>query len=324
MVPRRSLIEQLAHSEAAVIAVTAPGGFGKSTLLSQWLRESPKQVVWLQIPAGADSTGVAERIARELSPVPGSSLTVLPTVHDEALWFSVVLPALHDVVSHHPGPFVLVLDDAMNVVDGRIDGLLDTLVTALPVGSQLVVALRGAPPHALRRLRATGRTLELDASDLAMSDDEARLLLDELSVHLPEDQLAELVTRTEGWPVGIYLLGRAILKDPNLLATDEVPGLATDWITDFIRDELFDELAEDEQTVLLRISVLDELTAGACDATADLPGTLQRLRQATTERWATSSGAEPGACWLPVVPLSSSDGWPGCTRTASWPSCRSA
>lgn len=283
MVPRQALIKQLDHSDAAVIAVTAPGGFGKSTLLSQWLRESPKHVVWLQIPAGADSAGVAERIARELSHVPSSSLTALPTVHDDALWFSVVLPALQDVVSEHQRPFVLVLDDAMNVVDGRIDGLLDAVVAALPENSQLVVAMRGAPPHAVRRLRSTGRTLELDAADLAMSDDEARLLLDELSVHLPEDQLAQLVTRTEGWPVGIYLLGRAILKDPDLLVADEVPGLATDWITDFIRDELFDELAEDDKTVLRRISVLDELTAGACDATADLPGSLQRLRQLAAE-----------------------------------------
>ncbi len=146
-------------------------------------------------------------------------------------------------------PFVLVLDDAMNILDSRVDSLIDAVVTSLPEGSQLVLGTRGAPPHALRRLRATGRLLELKAEDLAMDDDEAKLLLDELSVHLPEDQLVRLVSRTEGWPVGIYLLGRAILNDPELLVADEVSGLATGWITDFIRDELFDGLDPDHQTV---------------------------------------------------------------------------
>ena len=74
-----------------------------------------------------------------------------------------------------------------------------------------------------------------------MDDDEARLLLDELTVHLPDDQLAQIVLRTEGWPVGIYLLGRAVLSDPDLLATDEVPLATTEWIYDYIRDELFAE-----------------------------------------------------------------------------------
>ena len=283
MVPRRALLEQLDQSDATAVVVAAPGGFGKSTLLAQWLKESPKRVHWLQVPSGSHSSGVAERIALELAPPSSPLISVLPMAHDESLWFSVVLPALQDIVSSRAEPFVLVLDDAMNIVDSRFDSLIDAVAASLPARSQLVVGTRGAPPHALRRLRATGRLLELRAEDLALDDDEAKLLLEELTVHLPEDQLAQVVDRTEGWPVGIYLLGRAILKDPELLVADEVPGLGTEWITDFIRDELFDALDPESQTVLLRVSVLDELSAGACDATSGVSESLPLLRRLAAE-----------------------------------------
>ena len=283
MVPRQALLKQLDQSDAAAVVVAAPGGFGKSTLLAQWLKASPKSVHWLQVPSGSHSAGVAERIALELAPPASPLMPVLPMAQDESLWFSVVLPALQDVVSSRESPFVLVLDDAMNITDSRLDSLIDAVVTSLPAQSQLVVGTRGAPPHALRRLRATGRLLELTAEDLAMDDDEAKLLLDELTVHLPEEQLAQVVDRTEGWPVGIYLLGRAILKDPDLLVADEVPGLGTGWITDFIRDELFDALDPESQTVLLRVSVLDELSAGVCDATSGVSRSLPLLRRLAAE-----------------------------------------
>ena len=283
MVPRRALLEQLDQSDATAVVVAAPGGFGKSTLLAQWLKESPKRVHWLQVPSGSHSSGVAERIALELAPPSSPLMSVLPMAHDESLWFSVVLPALQDIVSSRAEPFVLVLDDAMNIVDSRFDSLIDAVAASLPARSQLVVGTRGAPPHALRRLRATGRLLELRAEDLALDDDEAKLLLEELTVHLPEDQLARVVDRTEGWPVGIYLLGRAILKDPELLVADEVPGLGTEWITDFIRDELFDALDPESQSVLLRVSVLDELSAGACDATSGVSESLPLLRRLAAE-----------------------------------------
>lgn len=283
MVRRHALLKQLDDSHATVVSLTAPGGFGKSTLLGQWLDGSPRRVIWLQIPAGSDSVEIAERISMEFSGPRPRPVVTLPVVHDDAQWFSVVLPALQELIAAADEPFVLVLDDAMHLADSQADGLVNAVVTALPEHSQLVVATRGATPRTLRRLRVTGRVLELRAADLAMDDDEARLLLDELSVHLPQDQLALMVERTEGWPVGLYLLGRAVLSEPELLAADEVPNLTTEWVADFIRDELFDGLDHDSKTLLMRVSVLDELAAVPCDAAAGSTGTLARLRQLSTE-----------------------------------------
>lgn len=284
MVPRRGLVARLdAAADAKVITVAAPGGSGKSTLLLQWLDGSARRVVWLTVPTGSDTLSVADRIAAELSAGSASAKVPLPIVHEEALWFSVVLPALAAVVSGQPEPFVLVLDDAMNVSDRQTDSLIETLVMSLPEESQLVLATRGAPPHAVRRLRPSGRTLELGVPDLAMSSDEARALLDELSVHLPEDQLAHAVERTEGWPVGIYLLGLAVLSDPDLLVTDGVPALTPEWISDYIRDEIFDELDPEDARFLMQVSVLEELTGPTCDAVAGTSGSLVRLRELSAE-----------------------------------------
>lgn len=208
MVRRARLLERLDTAvDAKVVTLLAPGGFGKSTLLAQWLADSDRRVVWLTVPAGSDAWQVAERIAIEMSPGAAREGGRLPLVQDDALWFSVVLPALEDVLARQDEPYVLVLDDAMNASSRHFNSVLETVVASLPNGSQLVLGLRGAPPHAVRRLRPTGRTLELDAADLAMDDAEARLLLDELTVHLPQGQLEQVVQRTEGWPVAIYLLG---------------------------------------------------------------------------------------------------------------------
>ena len=104
-------------------------------------------------------------------------------------------------------PLLVVIDDAMNLADPLAPSLLETVLAALPPGSQLALGTRDVTPYAARRLRTGGRTLELGGSDLAMDATEARALLAELGVHVDERQLDEILERTEGWPVGLYLLG---------------------------------------------------------------------------------------------------------------------
>ncbi len=278
VVPRTRLLERLdAAADARVISLSAPGGYGKSTLVAQWTQRQPRRVIWLALPVGTNAAMLAERLAVELSgPAPG--LSALPVVHDSALWFSVVLPSLERMVASQDEPFVLVLDDAMNVTDPTTDALLASLAAALPAGSQIVVASREETPQAIRRLRSTGRTLELASDDLALDDDETQLLLDELGVHLPGDQLERVVELTEGWPIGVYLLGRAILTSPELVAETHPSAWAPSWMSDYIRDELFAALSESDAAFLMSVSVLDELSGPICDSVSGSPGSLARLR----------------------------------------------
>lgn len=279
LVPRTSLLERLDEgSTARAVCLSAPGGYGKSTLLAQWVARQDRRVIWLTVPAGTDAVALAERLALELSR--SSRRTApLPTVPDNALWFSVVLPTLERLVAEQHEPFVLVLDDAMNLSDAAADTLLSALVSALPEGSQLVVATRTAAPQAFRRLRTTGRTLELGPSDLVFDRTEAHLLLDELGVHLPRDQRERVVQVTEGWPVGVYLLGRAILSDPDLVVDAAPSAWAPSWISDYIRDELFDSLEPEDAAFLMAAAVLDDLTGPTCDAVTGLTDSLARLRR---------------------------------------------
>jgi LuxR family maltose regulon positive regulatory protein len=278
VVPRTRLLDRLdAAADARVISLSAPGGYGKSTLVAQWTQRQPRRVIWLALPVGTDAVMLAERLAVELSgPAPAPS--ALPVVHDPALWFSVVLPSLERLVASQDEPIVLVLDDAMNLTDPAADALLTSLAAALPTDSQIVVASREETPQAIRRLRSTGRTLELAPDDLALDDDETRLLLDELGVHLPGGQMDRVVEVTEGWPIGVYLLGRAILTTPELVAETQPSAWAPSWMSDYIRDELFAALAEADAEFLMSVSVLDELSGPVCDAVSGSPGSLARLR----------------------------------------------
>lgn len=265
-------------ADLRVICLSAPGGFGKSTVLAQWVEQQTRPVVWLTVPPGTDAMTLADRLAVELAE-PGASGPPLPEVQDRALWFSMVLPRLERLVAHQGAPFVLVLDDAMNLTDRTADTLLSALIAAMPDGSQLVVATRDEVPPAIRRLRTTGRTLELGHADLAMDEDETRLFLDELGVHLPAEQTERVLRVTAGWPVGVYLLAHALDSTPELVVGSDPSAWVPGWVSDYIRDELFADLPAEDADFLMAVSVLDELTAPVCDAVSGTTGSLARLRR---------------------------------------------
>src|SRR3954471_6895960 len=157
-VERPRLVRRLrAGADAAVVALVAPAGYGKTTLLAEWEASDPRPFVWL--PADGD---------------PGRLLDDLP-----------------------PSPYVLVLDDAHAVRRAADRSALATLVRHLAPGSQLALASRGAPGLALGRLRAQAELVELGAADLAMTEREAALLLRRAGVRLREAEVATIMRRTE-------------------------------------------------------------------------------------------------------------------------------
>jgi LuxR family maltose regulon positive regulatory protein len=171
------------------------------------------------------------------------------------------------------------LDDAMNLTDQRADELFEALASGLAEGSQLAVTTRGPTPLALRRLRPTGRTIELGASDLAMTSREAVELLETDGLSLSPADVNDLVRRTEGWPVGIFLMGRALASDPSHLDVEGRSGLTPGWITDYLQDEFLDGLDEKTADFLMHVCVLDVLDGETCDAVSSLDGSLARLRE---------------------------------------------
>src|SRR5215213_10542861 len=206
-VPRKALLDLLeASSRTPVAAILAPPGYGKTTLLAQWAERDPRAFGWLTINRGDNDLGVllrdlAAALARIEPARPG--MVVAPDASRAAV-VDAVLPQLGSVLATAPLPAVLVLDDVHLLENRDCLDAVTRLVDYLPAGSQLALASRGEPPLPLARLRAEGRVVEVGPEDLAMDSAEAGSLLARADIDLSRVDVAEVVRRTEGWPVALH------------------------------------------------------------------------------------------------------------------------
>jgi LuxR family maltose regulon positive regulatory protein len=282
-VDRTRLVEQLQSSRATAVSLSAPGGYGKTTVLRQWASLEPRETVWVDVPRGRPSARVvAEAIGASLDPDPA---VALPATYDQATWFDVALPALGGRLRARPEPCLLVLDDATDLRGPAAEALLETVVASLPADSRLAVASRMAPLRALRRLRTSARLLELGPTELALAPGEASRLVTGLGVDVDDARLLDLMSRTEGWPVAVYLVGLSLRSSATPAPAPAPAGHpplsrpAPGWVEDYLQDELVDPLDAADRQFLLRCSVLDQLDAQACAAVALEPAAGAVLRR---------------------------------------------
>ena len=275
------MIETLSVSTSLpAICLQAPGGFGKSTALAQWLAEDPRPGVWLAIrPEASDAGWLARALLDALAeahllegPVP------LPLSIDPITWNVGVLPAVEAALATIDQPFVVVVDDAGELAGSPWESLLDSIVRCLPPGAQLVLATRAAVPKRLRRLRSQQALLTIGPEHLALDAIEGAELLRILAVEVPDTTLLALLEETEGWPVAFYLAALAIGARPGTAARR--PSLARDpALSDYLRDEILDRLTAPDARFLLRASVLTYLDEATCNAVTGTDASLARLRR---------------------------------------------
>ena len=272
-VPRTALLRRLTSSAQRLVLVSAPAGYGKTTLVRQWLELEAVPAVWLRLEALHDDpvallTYLAAALAKVASLDPAIErllATPQPPIEER------LLPELVAAVEQAP-PFILVLDDAHVLTAGPAWRYLGFLLDALPDGARLVATSRSDPPLPLPRLRAEGDLLEIRTGDLRMSREETQQLLRLHQVPPDDASLDALLERTEGWPAGLYL---------SLLAGDvtEVHGDRHEIAT-YLTSEVLDRQPAEVQGFLLRTSVLHRLSAASCRAVTARPDagvTLDRL-----------------------------------------------
>ena len=284
MVPRANLLGRLEVSSGVpVVAVAAPPGYGKTTLLVQWAARDPRTFVWLSID-GRDNdpvvllTYLAVALDRS-EPIDGAVFRALSSPGPRIV--ETVLPRLGSALSSRTLPIVLVMDDAHLLQDGECLDDVAALVEHLSSGSQLAMASRGESPLPLGRLRAEGRVLEIGAHDLAMGRHEAASLLRGADVEVSEAHCDELNRRTEGWPVALYLAALSLR-----MGGSGNGGIALDgddrFLVDYLQSVLLSRLPREVVSFLTRTSVLDHLSGPLCDAvlgrtgSADLLESLER------------------------------------------------
>ena len=208
LVPRRRLADQLEEGlNRGLVLVAAPAGYGKSVLLSEWVRDVAQPVAWLSLDAGdndpvrfwrhvlaaLDSVrpGIAERVGPLAGPPPPPSYDAL------------VSALINDVVADPGQPDVLlVLDDYHLISADTLQASVRFLLDHRPPQLRVVLASRSDPPLGLARYRGRGELGEVRAADLRFSVDEAAELLRQVSADLDRSVAAALAERTEGWAVG--------------------------------------------------------------------------------------------------------------------------
>jgi len=257
LVRRAALVRRLAKERDASLAViVAPPGYGKSSLLHEWAEHDEREFVWLT-PASLDSAEV------------------------EATTRSIIAAA---EVSGDRG-VVVVLDDAHLASPDAVRGVVGPLLEELPAGSRVVVASRTEPPLPLGRLRARRALIEVRVEDLAMIPAEASVLLRQAGLELDFTALGALVSRTEGWPAGLYLSALSLRKQVDV--NGALSRLRGDdhCLAEYFREEVLSPLSPDLTEFAIQTSVLEELSGPVCDAVLERSGSgrvLARLERANS------------------------------------------
>ena len=275
-VPRPRLIDRLnegRHRTPSVALISAPAGFGKTTLVSEWiatLTGSGVRVAWLSLDEG--DSELARFLLYFVSAVqtiaPKCGENVLSMLHaSQAQPTDVVLTTLLNELAAIPDRFIFVLDDYHTLDCKPIDDTLTFLLEHLPPQMQLVITTREDPQLPLARLRVRGQLTELRAADLRFTPTEAAEFLNRvMGLNLSAEEIASLENRTEGWIAGLQLA--AISMQGRSDAASFIGSFTGShhFILDYLLEEVLQQQTPEIQSFLLRTSILDRLCGSLCEA----------------------------------------------------------
>jgi LuxR family maltose regulon positive regulatory protein len=275
VVPRRRLIEKLDNGLGQgnrLTLVSAPAGFGKTTLLSEWAAGWRGPVAWLTLDQGDREptqfwsyvvtalgtirTGIGETVMAKLfssQPPPISDL---------------LIDLLNAIDTGAPRPLAIVLDDFHLVEESSIHNDLAFFLDHLPPQVHLVIATRYDPSLPLSRLRGRGELNEVRTADLRFTPDEAVAFLNQvMGLELTADQVSALETRTEGWIAGLQMAALSMQGRGRQGRANFIAAFAGShrYVLDYLADEVLLQQPEEVRTFLTRTSILERLTGSLCD-----------------------------------------------------------
>jgi LuxR family transcriptional regulator, maltose regulon positive regulatory protein len=271
VVSRPHLIERLsAGLYRKLTLISAPAGFGKTTLVSEWINGSGQAAAWLSLDEGDNDP------IRSLTYLVGALQTISPSVGEgilRALQSSqppppnAILAALLNEMTTIPSQFILVLDDYHVIETRAVDQILSTLIQYLPPQMHLVIVTREDPQLPLARLRAQGQLTEMRAVDLRFTPAEATEFLTQvMGLTLSGQDVAALERRTEGWIAGLQLAAISLQGHDDAAGFIQSFTGSHQYVLDFLMEEVLHQQPEHIQTFMLCTSILDRLCGPLCDA----------------------------------------------------------
>ena len=269
------LNENLNHAPGVVL-ISAPAGFGKTTLITEWITQFERPIAWLSLDEGDND------LTRFLAYLVAALQTIAPMIgkkvkgvfqSPQPLPFETILTALLNEIIAIPDHFVLVLED-FHVIDSRpVDQALTFLLEHLPPRMTMVLTTREDPNLPLARLRARGQLTELRAADLRFTPTEASAFLDQMmGLNLSAEDIAALEYRTEGWIAGLQLAALALQGTSSVEGQKDAANFIKSFtgthhfVMDYLIEEVLQQQSEKVHNFLLRTSILDRMCGTLSDA----------------------------------------------------------
>ncbi len=302
LVHRAHLVERLQRgAERALTLVSAPAGFGKTTLLAQWLVESGLPVAWLSLEAeDNDPTRFLSYVITALQTLDAQiGTTALAMLHtpQPASPEAVLAVLANDLVDREGGDFVLILDDYHTITADPIHRGMAFLLEHLLLQMHLLLVTRADPSLPLARLRAQGQLFEVRAADLRFGTAEANTFLQTvMGLDLPPEAIATLESRTEGWIAGLQLAALSLQGRTDISGFLAAFSGSHRYVLDYLSEEVLTRQPAPVQAFLLHTCILERLSGPLCDAVTEQEGS-----QATLEALERAN--------LFVVPLDDERGW---------------
>ena len=294
LVPRPRLIERLnAGLHRKLILISAPAGFGKTTLLSEWAAGCDRTVAWVSLDKGDNDPTLfwIYFIAALQTVHPGVGAAVMAVLQAPGIAGAATPPPIEPLltglineIAEIPDPLVLILDDFHMITEQQVHDGAIFLLDNLPPPMHLILSNRADPPWPLARLRARREMTELRAEDLRFTSQEAATFLkDVMKLDLSPEDVAVLEERTEGWIAGLQMAALSMRGREDVSGFIKAFSGSHRFILDYLVEEVLDRQSPAIQEFLLKTSILEQMTASLCDAvtgSSDSQAILTQLEQA--------------------------------------------
>ncbi|MGZ9234163.1 MAG: BTAD domain-containing putative transcriptional regulator [Anaerolineales bacterium] len=285
LLPRPHLLDWLdSNWDKRLILLSAPAGYGKTTLLADYINASHRPFAWYQLDAqDSDPTvfltylieslrGMKDTPATPTRALGQAAQSLLDSAEASISPQRVLTVLINELAEQIDVPWLIVLEDYHYVASPLVHQLIDFLLENAPEGLHLVISTRVDPPLALARLRARGQLAELRSSSLRFREDEVNRWMQSHLPGLANENLNLLSEKTEGWVAALQIIRSSLNGRDAQDMNQMLSGLrgSQQFVFDYLADEVFKRLPEDIQEFLLRTSILGQMDAPACSAVANV------------------------------------------------------
>lgn len=284
LVSRPRLLETLEQGSCCPLTlVTAPAGFGKSTLLAEWLSLRPETTGWLSLDRSDNDPAtfwayVIALLRRMGDQVGELALAMLHA--PENVPIETVLSTLINDVQASGSSLTMILDDYHLIEDDEINAAMSFFVERMPPSLRIVLASRSQPALPIARLRGRGLLLEVTRGALRFTPEEAiDFLTATKGIEVSPEIATGLEQRTEGWIAGLHLAALSMRGRNDYQGFLEAFSGSNRFIADFLVEEVLRQQSDRVRDFLLQTSILDRLCGPLCDTVADEKGSADLLAQ---------------------------------------------